>query len=1001
MINAMFMRRLFIIGLFVLCFPCMNAWATIHELDYLSTRNGLSDNTINSIFQDSFGFMWISTRNGLCRYDGHEVVKIEDLIQTYPHIKNRNISAALEQPAGFLWIQHANFEAVCYDMLGARMVDFTGKGDAILQCTTLAADNGVVWAFDSTSGTLRSFFNAENGLFDSHTYKLDGNPTVSFVSPYNGGAWIGTPAGLYHVKNGTADFFLEGENLISARVLPDYGIFFLTSSGKIYRFNNNINKLEFQDSIFEQNPLSISGQNEAFGKWYLSSKEGNYVFDAASGKALTISSIPLKDTQIIKDNTGNLWFTNYGKQLFWIKKDTNNQPVVLELSVPFNDKVNYDLSLRFNVAALEDGSIALSYYGYGLFIYNPLSDSFSHYGPFSADPTVIKSNFIRVLAEDHSGGLWIGYEQGGVSLFKVYESLAQFIMPRPLDQSEKSNAVRMVKARENGTVFLSTRDNAVYDYDLTTSRFLSQTNLSYNVYSTLLDSKGRQWMGTRSEGLIIDGNFYRSGSSAFSIRSDAIFDILEDRDGRIWIATFGGGVCQAQETPAGFRFITFMDSNNREKAVRVLREDKNGVIWSAGDDGLYAFEPDKLFVDRNAFLHFDMASGTLPGDEVKSIFIDDQGRLWVGITGEGLLVGKVPDNYEQYPNIEFKHFTVSDGLSNNNVVSFLQDGYGNIWIGTEAGLNIYDDNSGNIQSVDISPYMQRNILEENSCCRVGDKLLFGTKFGAALIDASRFMPSTKEVDKPVISRLFVNGEPYTKLFPHQDNIKLSFQQTSLDFQISDFAYSEMSHTTYMWYLEGKESEWKPASRNSIASYRNLRPGKYIFHYRTTGENQIGITICPAPWFSVWAFICYAIILAVLGYEIKNILYILRLHKYAQTATSPDTEASKRKSISDAIYSIAKENIHDADFNMDVFAEKMGMKRTEFFRIVKENTGLTPGEVIRQQRMNTAAELLEEDKERISDIAFMVGIDNPIYFSKLFKDEFGVTPSEYRKRRRRE
>ena len=86
--------------------------------------------------------------------------------------------------------------------------------------------------------------------------------------------------------------------------------------------------------------------------------------------------------------------------------------------------------------------------------------------------------------------------------------------------------------------------------------------------------------------------------------------------------------------------------------------------------------------------------------------------------------------------------------------------------------------------------------------------------------------------------------------------------------------------------------------------------------------------------------------------------------------------------------------------MDVFAEKMGMKRTEFFRIVKECTGLTPGEVIRQQRMNKAAELLEEDKERISDIAFMVGIDNPIYFSKLFKDEFGVTPSEYRKRRRR-
>ena len=210
----------------------------------------------------------------------------------------------------------------------------------------------------------------------------------------------------------------------------------------------------------------------------------------------------------------------------------------------------------------------------------------------------------------------------------------------------------------------------------------------------------------------------------------------------------------------------------------------------------------------------------------------------------------------------------------------------------------------------------------------------------------------------------------------------------------------MEHTTYSWYMEGKESAWNPSSLNSIASYRNLRPGKYVFHFRTTGENRIGIDITPAPWLSVWAFILYALILVFIGYEIVHLLRIFKLQKAAQMSFTPDSESSRRKNISDAIFAVAKENIHDADFNMDVFAEKMGMKRTEFFRIVKECTGLTPGEVIRQQRMNKAAELLEEDKERISDIAFMVGIDNPIYFSKLFKDEFGVTPSEYRKRRRR-
>ena len=103
------------------------------------------------------------------------------------------------------------------------------------------------------------------------------------------------------------------------------------------------------------------------------------------------------------------------------------------------------------------------------------------------------------------------------------------------------------------------------------------------------------------------------------------------------------------------------------------------VGWAAGNGGIYAFEPGKLSEDRKEFLHFDVAGGFLPGDEVKSIFIDDQGRLWAGITGEGVIVGDIPDSFEEYPDMVFEHFSVGDGLSNNNAVSFLQDRFGNIW----------------------------------------------------------------------------------------------------------------------------------------------------------------------------------------------------------------------------------------------------------------------------------------------------------------------------------
>lgn len=103
-----------------------------------------------------------------------------------------------------------------------------------------------------------------------------------------------------------------------------------------------------------------------------------------------------------------------------------------------------------------------------------------------------------------------------------------------------------------------------------------------------------------------------------------------------------------------------------------------------------------------------------------------------------------------------------------------------------------------------------------------------------------------------------------------------------------------------------------------------------------------------------------------------------------------------KAFADKLASIIDNEIGNSAFTIDRFAEIVGMGRTAFFRKVKGVTGYTPNEYIRIMRMKRAAELLLHGELTVSEISYKVGIDDPLYFSKCFKKQFGVSPSSYQK-----
>lgn len=90
-----------------------------------------------------------------------------------------------------------------------------------------------------------------------------------------------------------------------------------------------------------------------------------------------------------------------------------------------------------------------------------------------------------------------------------------------------------------------------------------------------------------------------------------------------------------------------------------------------------------------------------------------------------------------------------------------------------------------------------------------------------------------------------------------------------------------------------------------------------------------------------------------------------------------------------------EHIADPQLNIDSFAESMGYGRTTFYKKIKRITGTTPNDYIRSLRMNKAAELLKDDRLTVAEVGYQVGIGDPYYFSKSFKNFFGVSPTKYR------
>lgn len=837
----------------------------------MTTEDGIANNTIRYLMQDSKGYIWMGTQDGLSRYDGNSFVTFRPANDRIS-LADYRIKVLEEDKNGFLWIATSQELYSCFDLKKDCFVDFTGCGEYKQPYSfKMTASNGDVWLWHKKNGCRRISY--RDNAFTSTVFKKE-NGTLPFCSPNyvyeaeDGSIWIGSNEGVACLKGDKVTLIDNCQDASSA-LSYNKEVFLLSAFGKITVIKNG-KPAQVAAQLGMEKGSFVYGNFRLQDDWVIMTSEGGFVFNLKSHAVTRPEQWNIKQGRIQTDNRGNIWIYNNTGKVWYVNTKT---AAVKTFQVMPNNKVHYIDQERYYIVHDSRDIIWISTYGNGLFAYDLKNDELQHFTFEVNGKNHISSNSLLYVTEDRNGGIWVSSEYTGVSHISVVSSGAQRIFLEDEKLSDQTNAIRMITRMRNGDIWISSRYGSLYTFDAQMNRKQDTRNYTFNIYSMTEDSEGGVWLGSRGNGLYIDGKWYNTGNS--SITENSIYAIHRDSKNRMWIGTLGGGLHLAKKTKDGYTFTPFLNETYSQSRIRVIKEDNNGYMWVGTSYGVYVFHPDSIIADPHDYSIYNYTNGQLHSNEIRSIIQDRKGNIWIASAGGGFCVCTPNGDYK---NLTFKHFDTSNGLVNNMVQSIVEDKEGMLWVATEFGISRFEPETGSFENFFFSTTALGNVYSENCACVSNDgKVLFGTNYGLIAITPGRIRGNAHSAPTVNFTDLLVNGmsvrpgdpdSPLDRGMAYTDEVKLKYFQNAFVVKFSTFDYSDMGSTKYSYYLESYDKEWSLPSSLNFASYKNLAPGKYKLHVKACNNNGkwseeesiLEIVVIPPFWQTYWAFLIYAALL---------------------------------------------------------------------------------------------------------------------------------------------
>ena len=825
---------------------------------HFSTADGLSCNQVFDMKQDSDGYIWLATANGLCRYDGYQFHNFYSLG-----------TSGMHAPVGFimpdsngrhLWMQTSTYVFACYDTNEGKFVDYTGKGkDNDTFRKYLTDEKGVLWLFDNESGVRRVKAKADGNIscidYTKEQGTMPNNQVNDAAMDNQGRLWVMTQGGLVMIDAEGKPRTISTETGYRKGQIINNQLITLTTNNEVMMFDAQ-GKLKKRTKTTETVPI-ITGGFEWCGQWVITTRRGVFCVDTKDCRLYYSTLLDISqglvmqhfgDNHFVSDPSGKMWIlTSKGE----VRKYNLMEGVTSTV----------ERSRRYNIEKGKDGLYYIASHGNGLFVYNLETDRMQHYSATEEHP-LIGSNYLNNMLIDNSGCIWLGEELTGLSCILPSSGMhASYYYPQPGRQGNWSNYVRMLQTGADGRVTLSTRDNRLYEFNTKTGAMTLLKEMGATAYVRHKDSHGREWTGTRGNGLYIDGK-------PIEFPTQNVYDIAEDSKGRFWIATWGEGLIRATLKADGtLEYQQLMKKSYNESLLRRVDIGTDGRLWIASNNGIYSLDLKKDKISDEDIECSNMDNGLLPFNEVICMICTKDGHIWAGSRGGGLFCSK-PEGGKI--KIE-KTFTIKDGMPSYNAYSMVEDLNGNVWVGTDNGISCIN------KGMKVSNYLfgqtvQNNIYSENCAVRLADgQLLFGSLHGLMLLTPQE-NDNKQSAASPVpqITSISINGNSMY-LSTHTKELTVDYDQNSLVLSYSCLDFANLNSTQYQYYMEGIDRDWLPLTSEHQAHYNGLPPGKYHFKVRALGksgqwgdETVFDITI-RQPWYNTWwAWLIYLFIFGTLA-----------------------------------------------------------------------------------------------------------------------------------------
>lgn len=855
---------------------------------FFTINEGLADNLVRHIYQDSKGFIWMSTLNGLSRYDGYSFVTFRPEKGDHPSLADRHVLEVFEDGHGFLWIRTSPELYSCYDLQRNCFVDFTGCGEYQDQYTgALQTAGGDIWLWHAQYGCRKISY--RDGKFSSVVYrkengKLPDSKITQLLEDERGNIWICTQSGLVKVSHEQSEVLAREIHVSSAFIREDQ-LVFLTAQGDVYRQGINGGETRLIMRLGRAGePFPVTTSFRFRDQWVIKTPQKTFVFDLPDFTPAHTSFFDMPDARRQWDNVGNLWLYNpYGRLRYLNAKDGS----VKDFDFMLTDE--YIPVKWCNIIQDSRGLFWITTYDKGLYIYNPETDERIHYTYHPEGLNRVNSNNLVYIMEDRTGSMWVSSEASGISHLNIVHDGESRIYPENHLLINQGSSFRMLARMGNGEIWMGNRKGHLYKYDAG----LTRKTYSGKYCSTMLvrmvqDASGNLWAGTSGSGLCVDGHWYvHEPDNPHSLSHNKISDIFRDHQNRMWVATFGGGLELALPSDNGeYTFRHFLEDNLSQREVRIIASDKYNWMWVGTDDGVCVFHPDSLIQNPRHFYRYSSDNDFLPGNEVKSIFYDSKGRMWLGTMGGGVSMC-VPDG--RYDNLQFTHYTTADGLINNMLVSIIEDREGKLWMTTGYGMSRFTPETEQFENFIFGTTTPGNVYIEKSVLQLPDgRLLFGTDHGLLVIDPAQ-IKTEHTLPNVVLTDLKVNGisvnpgdedSPLVLAMSYTEALTLKHFQHSFMVEFSTLDYQTLNGTKYTYMLDGFDTDWSPVSPLNFAAYKNLPPGQYTLHIKACNavgtwsdrETVLRITIVPPFWKTTWAYLLYLLLAAAAAYVAYRTIY---------------------------------------------------------------------------------------------------------------------------------